>query len=122
LVSSLIWSGGRIGKNIRNVFVLAFVWSIFLAGGIFQGRLVQIAEGESGDFLATGGSIFVASSSASIVQGSTYLLDEPVEHTVLEGETLSAIGQSYNISSESIMFANNLSSENIRVGQTLTIP
>lgn len=121
-VSTLIWSGGRMGRNMRYLSIVLLVWTIFLAGGVFQGRLVQPARGDELEFLATGGSIILTEATASTIQSETHLLDSPVEHTVQEGENLISIGQQYNISVESIRFANNLTSDNVRVDQTLTIP
>ncbi len=120
-VSSLIWSGGKVGRNIRYIFIVLFVWTIFLAGGIFQGQLVS-KEGSSRDeFLATNDFI-LAEATAATDTGERSLLDEPISHTVAEGETLDSIGQKYNISIESIKFANTLTSEKLKVGQVLTIP
>lgn len=43
-------------------------------------------------------------------------------HVVRQGETLSAISRLYGVAVESIRTANGLKSDQIRVGQTLTIP
>lgn len=120
-VSSLIWSGGRVGRNIRYVFVALFVWTVFLAGGIYQGKLVRTETSDREEFLATN-EFILAEASAATEEGETSLLDEPVEHTVEEGETLVSLGEKYNISIESIKFANNLRSERLSAGQVLTIP
>lgn len=120
-VSTLIWSGGRMGRSMRYFFVVLFVWAIFLAGGVFQGRLVQYERQDRLEFVA-GGSVILAEASAATRFGETFLLDAPIEHVVEEDETLISIGQQYNISIESIKFANNLVSDNVRVGQSLTIP
>lgn len=48
---------------------------------------------------------------------------EGYEHVVEAGQTLSAIAAAYNVSSKSIIEANNLSNpNNLRVGQKLFIP
>ncbi len=45
-----------------------------------------------------------------------------IQHVIARGDTLSAIAQRYNVSVRDIVQANKLSSTQIRIGQTLTIP
>jgi N-acetylmuramoyl-L-alanine amidase len=45
-----------------------------------------------------------------------------VRHVIARGDTLSDIAQRYNVSAASIRAANKLRSDNIRIGQTLSIP
>ena len=45
-----------------------------------------------------------------------------VRHVIARGDTLSAIAVRYNVSMAAIRIANKLSSDKIRVGQTLSIP
>jgi N-acetylmuramoyl-L-alanine amidase len=45
-----------------------------------------------------------------------------VSHVIARGDTLSEIAQRYNVSTAAIRRANNLSNDNIRVGQKLSIP
>ena len=47
---------------------------------------------------------------------------EPVSHVISRGDTLSEIAQRYNVSMSAIRSANKLSSDNVRIGQTLKIP
>lgn len=121
-VASLIWSGGRVGKRFRYLFVVFFVFGMFLAGGVFQGRLVVEEQQSDLQFLASSSSIILGEASAATFTGESSLLDTPQEHTVEDGETLVSIGQKYGISLESIKFANSLTSNNVRVGQVLKIP
>lgn len=44
------------------------------------------------------------------------------EHTVAKGETLSSIAKSYKISVADLKKANNLTGDDLKVGQKLTIP
>jgi hypothetical protein len=46
---------------------------------------------------------------------------ETIEHEVQSGETLSTIGQKYDIDSDTIKWANSLTSESIKPGQKLKI-
>lgn len=47
---------------------------------------------------------------------------QQVRHVISRGDTLSQIAERYNVSMSSIKTANNLSGNNVRVGQTLKIP
>ena len=47
---------------------------------------------------------------------------EPIQHVITSGDTLSQIAQRYNVSTAEIKSANKLSSDRVRVGQTLRIP
>ena len=48
--------------------------------------------------------------------------DRQVRHVISRGDTLSEIAARYNVSTASIRAANRMSSDTIRVGQTLSIP
>jgi N-acetylmuramoyl-L-alanine amidase len=48
--------------------------------------------------------------------------DRQVRHVISRGDTLSEIAERYNVSTADIRRANKLSSDKIRVGQTLNIP
>jgi cell wall-associated NlpC family hydrolase len=50
------------------------------------------------------------------------ILQADVTHTVKPGESLYAIGKKYQVNTEEILAANQLSSETIRVGQKLVVP
>ncbi len=45
-----------------------------------------------------------------------------VKHVIASGDTLSEIAERYNVSATAIRRANNLSTDRIRIGQTLSIP
>ena len=45
-----------------------------------------------------------------------------VRHVISRGDTLSEIAERYNVSTAAIRAANRLPNDNIRVGQTLSIP
>jgi len=47
---------------------------------------------------------------------------EPVRHVIARGDTLSEIAERYNVSMSAIKSANQLSSDRVRIGQTLKIP
>lgn len=47
---------------------------------------------------------------------------QQVNHVIARGDTLSEIAERYNVSMSAIRSANRLSSDKVRIGQTLTIP
>lgn len=57
--------------------------------------------------------------SGSTISSST---STPIKHKVVRGDSLSKIAQKYGVSAQSIVKKNNLRSENVMLGQTLTIP
>jgi len=48
--------------------------------------------------------------------------DRQIRHIIARGDTLSEIAERYNVSTAAIRTANRMSSNNIRIGQTLSIP
>jgi N-acetylmuramoyl-L-alanine amidase len=48
--------------------------------------------------------------------------DRQVRHVIARGDTISEIAARYNVSAASIRAANRLNNDNIRIGQTLSIP
>lgn len=57
------------------------------------------------------------SQSASVAKAN-----KPVRHRVVRGDSLTAIAVHYGVSAKSIQQANNMRSQNVMLGQTLTIP
>jgi len=54
--------------------------------------------------------------------GSLYAATKVKEHKITRGESLSVVAQRYKISIRQLKTANNLKSNIVRIGQTLTIP
>lgn len=119
--SSLVWSRGKLVKKYRYIFIVIFSSLLFFSGGVFQGRLVETNTDRGSAFLASNYA-FYQRATAATSKGDKTLLDEPVEHVVNEGETLTSIAQGYNISLESVKFANDLTSNNVSPGQIIKIP
>lgn len=47
---------------------------------------------------------------------------EPIRHVIVSGDTLSEIAARYSVSLRALRSANNLSTDRVRIGQTLKIP
>ncbi|TRX57881.1 N-acetylmuramoyl-L-alanine amidase [Thalassomonas sp. M1454] len=55
-------------------------------------------------------------------EGSLFASRKPTKHKVSSGESLSVVAKRYKVSVKSLKLANNLKSDVVRIGQTLTIP
>ncbi len=119
--SSLVWSRGRLVKKYRYLFIVVLSFVLFFSGGVFQGRFVEPRSSQGSTFLSSN-FVFYQKATAATSKGEKTLLDQPVEHVVIEGESLASISQSYNISLESVKFANDLTSNTVEPGQILKIP
>ena len=121
-VARLTWSQGRHGKRIRAILVTLLITFVFFSGGIFQSRFTEKSETKQSAFLRGSRSMLLEGAVAATYTSENGLLDEPVNHVVKEGETLDTIGKEYGLSQESIKYANNLTSNYLKVGQQLLIP
>ena len=119
--ASLIRSRGRIARRYRYLFINFLSISLFFLGGVFQSRLIEQTTSEQNSFLSSN-YIFYEKATASTVSGEKFLLDAPIEHEVQDGETLQTISKKYNISLETVKFANNLTANSVTKGQILKIP
>lgn len=64
----------------------------------------------------------VNGASAKVAEVNSTPPKNTINHTVKKGETLNKIAKSYGISVAEIKAANNLSSDNLKIGQTIKIP
>ncbi|TLU65836.1 AMIN domain-containing protein [Thalassotalea litorea] len=55
-------------------------------------------------------------------EGSLLASQRPTKHKIRAGESLSVVAQRYKVSVRQLKLANNLKSDVVRIGQTLTIP
>ncbi|WNC72601.1 N-acetylmuramoyl-L-alanine amidase [Thalassotalea psychrophila] len=55
-------------------------------------------------------------------EGSLLASKKPTQHKIGRGESLSVVAQRYKVSVKAIKLANNLKTDVVRIGQTLTIP
>lgn len=55
-------------------------------------------------------------------EGSLLASQKPTQHKISRGESLSVVAQRYKVSVKEIKLANNLKTDVVRIGQTLTIP
>ena len=121
-VSKFIRSGGRLGYNFRYAFVICFAFAIFLSGNVFQDRLVEESIAQSDFFYSGQTSVLFGEESVLTQRNKSFLLDEPLDYEVKEGDTLDTIGREFGISIETLKYTNDLASNYVKTGQKLTIP
>ncbi len=122
IVSKMIWSRGRLGMHVRYAFIFIFIFTVFLAGGIFQSKLIDENSTNNNAFLSSSQAILLETATAATLEGKSELLSGPIEHEVKDGETLNSIAKKYGIPPEYIKSANNLVYDRVKIGQTLQIP
>lgn len=82
--------------------------------GVWVGQRLKIPA--SGTTVST-----AAASTTASAPGTTAAVKKPIRHTVKRGDTLSAIAANYGVSMSEIRRINKLKSDNVPLGQTLTI-
>ena len=121
LTGKLIWSQGKLGRRLKYIFIITLGIMVFMLGTVFQERVIVVKDRQDFVFLNSD-SVLITRASAATERGEFQLLDEPVEHTVEANETIASIGQKYGLSVETIKFANNLVSNELKTGKVLKIP
>jgi LysM repeat protein len=105
--------------NKKTIFVVAPIVVISLASILFllnkEGHLENAKEYFNRDTVVTGNDL------TSMVPDDRERRS-PITHLVIEEETLSSIAKSYEISENTIIKANNLTSTDVEVGMELIIP
>lgn len=121
-VRKLIWGRGRLGRPASHISVLGLSLTVFVFGEFLSGtKIVQIRT-PNYEFLPIGGDV-LAATNVAVTRISSSPNTEPITYIVVEGDTLSSIGQKYSISVDAIRYANNLTDLNyLKIGQELTIP
>lgn len=126
IVRRLIWGGGRLGRPVSHAGVLALSFAIFLVGGVFSGSgLVRGATIDPSATLGAGNQLVDVLSAETTIQTETpedRPRDEVFIYEIQAGDTLGAIGEKFQISVETIRYANDLAdADSLVPGQKLTI-
>jgi len=102
--------------------VLTLASSVFMVGGAMQSTFVVNKPWEPD--LAMGATDISPEENIAKTTAPSYReREEPIEYEVLGGDTLSTIGAKFNISVESLQYANNMSGPTyLTPGQKLVIP
>jgi murein DD-endopeptidase MepM/ murein hydrolase activator NlpD len=123
IVKKLIWSRGRLGRPIANLAVMFIAFWVFTFGEVLNSsRFVSGGEVDP-DYLTYTSDIIPNTNTAMTTIPEDRKRAESFEYTVVEGDTLSAIGEKFRISVDAIKYVNNLTDYTVlSIGQTIIIP
>ena len=122
ILRRLIRGGGHLGQPVAHAGVLALAITIFMAGGMFSGS--SIVRGATPNYQLPAASYELLSAETMIEtrEPESRPRDEVFEYEIQSGDTLSTIGEKFQLSVETIRYANDLSDvDSLTVGDKLTI-
>ncbi|MCX6784308.1 MAG: peptidoglycan DD-metalloendopeptidase family protein [candidate division WWE3 bacterium] len=119
-VRSLVWSRGRLGRPVIHFGVLILASAVFIVGGALQSNFVE-AKPITPDLMPAASDMALGSNSAKTAEPT--FRDAPIDYVVASGDSFSTIGNKFNVSVDSLLYANNLAGYSyLSVGQKLVIP
>ena len=117
---SLIWSRGRLGRPVVHFSVLGLAGVVFTSGGAMQSSFV-VAKPWQPD-LVLGATDMIPEANIAKTDAPDYRQrEEPLDYTVAAGDTLSSVGSKFNVTVDSLEFANG-GQVYLTPGQKLVIP
>ena len=125
LIRRLIWSRGKRARPAVHLGLTIMIAFILVFGGPLSSSTVVRARTSGGgsDFLEAQVDVIAAETDVLTKQVGNRGRQEPYVYVVKPGDTLSSIGEKFNVSTNAIRYASNLSaSDFLKVGQELTIP
>jgi len=124
VIRRLIQGGGHLGQPVAHAGILALAITIFMVGGMFSGSSIvrgaaagvpSGVEGQLQDLLT-------AETTIETREPESRPRDEVFEYEVQAGDTLSTIGEKFQLSVETIRYANDLSDiDSLAVGDKLIV-
>lgn len=124
LTAKLLWGRGRLFRFFTHVGIISLALAIIISGGLLSGTpLVRKAEGFAPtDYLSYADVLKSTPTPVTDIPGDR-VRNAPVDYVVVSGDTLSSIGELFKISTDAIIYANNIADEDfLKPGQTLIIP
>ncbi|MFH1896604.1 MAG: M23 family metallopeptidase [bacterium] len=125
LVRKLIWSRGKRARPVIHMGLTAMIAFVLVFGGpLSSSTIVRArAEGVNPDFLEAQVAVVAAETDVLTTTLGDRGRQGPYVYTVKPGDTLSLVGEKFNISVNAIRYASGLSaSDYLKVGQELAIP
>jgi murein DD-endopeptidase MepM/ murein hydrolase activator NlpD len=123
LVRKLIWSRGRLGRPIANMIVMSVAFLVFLFGEVFNSSKLVNSQEINPDYLSNVTDIIPKRNVALTTLPDSRKQTESFVYIVEGGDTLSAIGNKFKISTDALRYVNNLAdTDYLKVGQELVIP
>ena len=122
VIRRLIWGRGRLGQPVAHAGILALAVTIFMVGGVFSGSgVVRGAVVETGHAPSLQ-DMLTAETPIETLEPESRPRDEVFEYEVEGGDTLSTIGEKFQVTVETIRYANDLSdTDSLAVGKKLII-
>ena len=125
IIRRLIWGGGRLGQPVAHAGVLAMAVGVFMIGGVFSGSGVVRGATISNQQSAISNQLsdlLTAETPIETREPESRPRDEVFEYEVEAGDTLSTIGEKFQVTVETIRYANDLSdADSLAVGKKLII-
>lgn len=122
-VIKLIWGRGKLGRPLVHIGTIILAGLVFLTGGIFQQNLIVLSQEERDVFITSGSDIVPQPVIVATTLQGNALRDNVTKYTVKSGDTLSSIGQKFNVTVDTIRYANNITNVGyLKVGQEIDIP
>ncbi len=126
VIRKLIWGGGRLGQPVAHAGILTLAVSVFRVGGVFSGSSVVRGAAVNSQLSTLNSQLSVDLLSAETPietrEPESRPRNEIFEYEVRPGDTLSVIGEKFQISLETVRYANDLSDvDSLKVGQKLKI-
>jgi LysM repeat protein len=123
VIRKLVWGGGRLGQPVAHAGVLALAVSVFMVGGVFSGSsVVRGATLMPTSAYSLTSDLLSAETPIETREPESRPRDEVFEYEVQPGDTLSTIGEKFQVTVETIRYANDLSDvDTLAVGKKLII-
>ncbi len=122
ILRRLIWGGGRLGQPVAHAGILAMAVTIFMVGGVFSGSSVVRGQTVVATHASPLQDLLTAETPIETREPESRPRDEVFEYEIQPGDTLSTIGEKFQVTVDTIRYANDLSDvDNLTVGDKLII-
>lgn len=122
IIRKLVWGGGRLGQPVAHAGVLALAVTVFMVGGVFSGSSVVRGQTETRLIASLPQDLLTAETPIETREPENRPRDEVFEYEVQPGDTLSTIGEKFQVTVDTIRYANDLSDvDSLAVGDKLVI-
>ena len=124
-VRRLIWSRGKRARPAIHLGSMSLIAFIIIFGGPLSSSTVVRAKSEelNSDFLEAQVAVVAAETDVLTTEVGNRGRQEQYVYVVKPGDTLSSVGEKFNVSVNAIRYASNLStSDLLNTGQELTVP
>jgi len=122
-IKKMIWSRGRLGRSIATLIIMTTFLIVFIFGEVLSGSSLVIDKAVKPDYLATNLDIIPTMALAKTTIPKERKDNESFSYTVVQGDTLSLIGNKFKISVDALKYVNGLTDySTLSIGQEITIP